>query len=87
MDFQNSTDINMDIHDFRIQSSIIRARVDIHIDIQAGISMQGHSATDIRKQQISMNEYPYFYVYQSSIIHAFMDIHLDILGFLWISMQ
>jgi len=24
--------------------------VDIHIDIQAGISMQGHSAMDMRRQ-------------------------------------
>jgi len=59
--------------------------MDIHIDIQAGISMQGHSAMDIRKKYISMNGYPCFYGYQSSIIHAFMDIHLDILGFQFIS--
>jgi len=32
------------------QSSIIHTSVDIYIDIQAGISMQGHSAMDIRKQ-------------------------------------
>jgi len=35
---------------FGCQSSIIHARVDIHIDIQAGISMKGHSTMDIRKQ-------------------------------------
>jgi len=34
---------------FGCQSWIIHASVDIHIDIQAGISMQGHSAMDIRK--------------------------------------
>jgi len=42
----------MDIHDFWM-SSFIHTRVDIHIDIQAGISMQGHSSMDIRK-----NKYP-----------------------------
>jgi len=72
---------------FGCQSSIIHSSVDIHIDIQARISMQGQSAMDIRKQQISINGYPCFYEYQSSIIHAFMDIHLDILEFLWISMH
>ena len=35
---------------FRCQSSIIHTSVDIHIDIQAGISKKGHSAMDIRKQ-------------------------------------
>jgi len=35
---------------FACQSSAIHASVDIHIDIQAGISMQGHSSIDIRKQ-------------------------------------
>jgi len=48
MDFQKSTDINMDIHDFWI-SPIIHTSVDIHIDIQARICMQGHSAMNIRK--------------------------------------
>jgi len=77
----------MDIHDFGRQSSIIHTSVDIHIDFQARISMQGHSAMDIRKQLISMD------------IHAFMDIRLQlsmlyghqyvqyILGFPWISMH
>jgi len=32
------------------QTSIIRTSVDIHIDIQARISMQGYFAMDIRKQ-------------------------------------
>jgi len=39
-------------------SSIIHASVDIHIDIQARIFVQGHSAMDIRKQLISINGYP-----------------------------
>jgi len=34
---------------FGCQSSIIPTSVDIHIDIQAGISMQGYSAMDISK--------------------------------------
>jgi len=38
----------MDIHE--CQSSIIHTSMDIHIDIQAGISMQGYYAIDIRKQ-------------------------------------
>jgi len=72
---------------FVCQSSIIHTSLDIHIDIQAGVSMQGHSAMDVRKQYISINGYTCFHGYQSSIIHAIMDIRLDILGFLWISMQ
>ena len=43
-------DINMNIHDFLCQSSIIHTSVDIHIDVQAGISIQGHSEMDILKQ-------------------------------------
>jgi len=35
---------------FGCQSSIIHTSVNIHIDIQARISIQGHSAMDIRKQ-------------------------------------
>jgi len=35
---------------FGCQSSIIHTIVDIHIDIQAVISRQGHSTTGIRKQ-------------------------------------
>jgi len=35
---------------FGCHSSIIHTRVDIHIDIQARISLQGHSAMGIRKQ-------------------------------------
>jgi len=44
---------------FGCQSSIIQTSVDIHIDIKAGISIQGHSAMDIRKEQISMSGYPF----------------------------
>jgi len=40
----------MDIHDFGCHPSIIHTSVDIHTDIQETISMQGHSATVIRKQ-------------------------------------
>jgi len=51
MGFQNSSDINMDIHMmFGCQSSFIHTSGDIHIDIQAGISKQEHSALGIRKQ-------------------------------------
>jgi len=49
--------------------------VDIHIDFQAGISMQGHSTMDIRGIQISMDRYPCFYEYQSLIIYA-LWIHI-----------
>jgi len=35
---------------FGCQSSITHTSVDIHLDIQAGISMQGHCAMDIRRQ-------------------------------------
>jgi len=70
---------------FGCQSSIIHTRVDIYIDIQAGISMQGHSAMDSRKVD---NKYPLL------DIHVFM-ISLFILtcfyrypfGCLWISMD
>ena len=58
MDFQKFLDINMGIHDFLCQSSIIHTSVDIRIDIQVRISLQGHSAMDIRKQCISINGYP-----------------------------
>jgi len=40
----------MDIHDFWMSVFNYPYNVDIHIDIQAQISMQGHSAMDIRKQ-------------------------------------
>jgi len=50
--------------------------VDIHIDIQAEISMQGHSAIDILGIQISTNGYPCFMVIS---LHSFM--------LLWISMH
>ena len=35
---------------FGCQSSIIHSSVDVLIDIQARVSMPGHSAMDIRKQ-------------------------------------
>ena len=41
----------MEIHDFWMSViNIIHTSVDVHIDIQARISMQGHSAMDIRKK-------------------------------------
>jgi len=60
---------------FGYQFSPIHTSVNIHIDIQAGISMQEHSAMDIRKQYMSMNEYLCF----------FMDISLHLSMFVWIS--
>jgi len=50
MDFQKSMDINMDIHEFWMTRLQLSISVDIHIDNQERISMQGHSAMDIRKQ-------------------------------------
>ena len=35
---------------FGCQSSILHKCVDIHVDIRAGISMQGYSAMDIREK-------------------------------------
>ena len=61
---------------FGCQSSIIHKNVDIHIDIQARISLQVHSTMDIRKQQISINGYP-----------CFMDISLQLSMLLRISMD
>jgi len=53
---------------FGCQSSIIiHASVDKHIDIQAGISMQGHSTMDVRN---TVHEYP------RMDIHVFMDISI-----------
>jgi len=70
---------------FGCQSSFIHTSVDIHIDIQAGVSMQGHYAIDIRKQQISMNGFPCFMdiSFQLSMFYGYpfvypwisMDIH------------
>jgi len=40
--------------------------VDIHIGIQAAISMQEHSAIDACGTRISTNGYPSFYGYQSN---------------------
>jgi len=70
IDFQTSTVIHMDIHDFWIL-----ANVNIHIDIQAGICMQGHSTMDVHGTLISTNGYLCFYGYQFSVIRAFIDIH------------
>jgi len=51
MDLQNSTDTNMDNHDFWMSVFNYPYKWDIYSDIQAGISMEGHSAKmDIRKQ-------------------------------------
>jgi len=59
---------------FGCQSSIIHTSVDIRIDIQAGISMQGNSAW------ISVNiQYP------CMDIHVFMDNSLQLSMLLWIS--
>jgi len=65
------------------------------VDIQAGISMQGHSAMDIRK--ICMNGYPRFMdvSLQLSMLNGYlcgypwisMDTHMDIIGFQWISIH
>jgi len=52
MDFQESTDIWISMI-FGCHSSIIHISGDIHIDIQARISMEGHPEMDIRN-----NEYP-----------------------------
>jgi len=95
MDFQKPMDINMRVSMIRgCQSSIIHTSVDIHNDTQAGISMQGHSAMDIRKK-ISIRKWvSIFYGYQSSVYICFYEyqfgyplISVDIYGFLWISMD
>jgi len=54
MDIQKSTDINMDIHDFWMSSSILHTSVDIHVDIQAKYPYKDILQW-IRKQQTSMN--------------------------------
>jgi len=83
MDFQKSTDINMDIHDFWDDSLWLA----IQAWISTLISKQGYPCKNILYWISVKNKYPWtFCEYQSSIIHVFMDIHLDILGFLWISM-
>jgi len=38
---------------YECHSSIFHTSVDIHIDIQAGIFMQGHSTIDIRETNIN----------------------------------
>jgi len=59
MYLKKSTVIQMDIHDFWMPDFILHTTVDIHIDMQAWISMQGHSAMDIRATSISVDEYPF----------------------------
>jgi len=70
---------------FGCQSLIIHTSVDIHIDIQAWISMHGYSAMGIRKQKISIMDihvlrmsvfnYPCFYGYPFGYPCISMDIH------------
>jgi len=86
MDFQKSTDINMDIHDlwmsvFNYPYKCVYPHWypswDIH-DILQGISVN--------------NKYPWMdihvlYILVFNYLYAFMDIHLDIPWFLWISMH
>jgi len=76
MDVQKSADIDMDIdiHNCWMSVFIIHKSVDIYINIQARISMQGHSAMDIQN-----NKYPLM------DIHIFMDISLQLSMLLWIS--
>jgi len=66
----------MSVFNYLIQfwMSVLDISVDIHIDIQAGIFMQGHSTMDIRKQEIFMNGYP-----------RFTDSCLQLCMLLWIS--
>jgi len=59
---------------FGCQASIIHTSKDIHIEIQAGITMQGYSAMDICK-----NNYPW------TDIHVFMDISLQLSTISWTS--
>jgi len=60
MDFQKSTVITWIAMIFGCQSSILLTSVDIHIDIQTGIYMQGHFTMDVRERWISTNWYPCF---------------------------
>ena len=63
------------------QSSIIHTSVDIQIDIQAGVSMQGHSALHIHEWTghlflwISVFNYPCFYGYPFGYPWISTDIH------------
>jgi len=82
MDFQKSTDIIMDIHDFWMSV--------FNYPYKCGYphwypSNDIHVRTLCNGYALKINIYEWiytFYGYQSSIIHAFMDI----LGFLWIFM-
>jgi len=47
---------------FGYQSSILHTSVDIHIDIETEISMQGLSTIDIRGTLISMDEYQFLWI-------------------------
>ena len=67
---------------FGCQSSIIHTSVDIHIDIQARISMQGHFAMDSRKQKNPLMDIHVFMDISLQLSYNTMDVHLDILGFL-----
>jgi len=74
MDFQKSTDINMDIHDFWMSVFNYPYKCGYPHNIQARIFMQGHSAMDIHEQKISMNGN-----------QCFMDISIQLCMILWIS--
>jgi len=72
---------------FGCQSSILHTSVNIYIDTQARISMQGHFTMDVRRTWISTNGYPCFMDIRLQLsIRAFIYIHVDIHWFLWISM-
>jgi len=91
MDFQKSTDINMDIHDFWMSVFNYPCKCGYphwyqRTDILARTFRNGYPKTINIHKWISI-----FYGYQSSIfhaiIHASMYIHLDIHRSLWISMH
>jgi len=68
---------------FWCQSSIIYTSVDIHIDIQKWIFMQGHPAMDIRKQYISINGCPFLWI----SVFNYPYLHGYPFGYPWISMD
>jgi len=67
---------------FGCQPSIIHTSVDIHIDIQAVISMQGHSTLDTRKKYSRVNIHV---LWISVFNYQFFDGYS--FGYLWISMD
>jgi len=69
---------------FGCQSSIIHAIVDIHIDIQPRISMQGHSTMDVRGTWIPTNGLPYFFL--DIIVFNYIHAHWYLFGYPLISM-